>query len=77
MVKKPKLVLFDFGGTLFNSTPFDVKSGMEAVRKSADNPDAVTTEGLCALWRELDGKIQSSKRKESGNCVDIELAQML
>jgi len=49
-MKKPKLVLFDFGGTLIRSSEFWLEKGMEALRLSAVNPEVTTTKAMCELW---------------------------
>ncbi len=49
-MKKPKLVLFDFGGTLIRSSVFWLEKGMEALRLAATNPQATTTQEMCELW---------------------------
>ncbi|NLP47734.1 MAG: HAD family hydrolase [Clostridiales bacterium] len=49
-MKKPKLVIFDFGGTLIQSTVFWLDKGMEALRLAAINPKVTTTEAMCELW---------------------------
>lgn len=48
---KPKLIVFDFGGTLFDDGEFQLYEGMEALRLAADNAEAVTTEYMCNLFR--------------------------
>lgn len=49
---KPKMILFDFGGTLCNG-PFDLEKGLDALRRAAKNPDCVTTEKMCSMWNEM------------------------
>lgn len=46
---KPKMVLFDFGGTLCNGA-FDLEKGLDALRRAAKNPECVTTEKMCSMW---------------------------
>ena len=49
-LKKPSMVLFDFGGTLFYDGKMDFISGAEKVRLAADNPDVTTAQEMKKVW---------------------------
>lgn len=74
---RPKLVLFDFGGTLILDSPFSAFNGLEALRLAADNPEAATTEYLCALWQSLDERISRRTRGAAGYVLEIQLSGIL
>lgn len=60
--KKPKMIFFDVGGTLFADGKCDAAAGFEGLRLAAVNPDATCAETLASKWNEyLDevGKITS------------------
>lgn len=54
----PKLVLFDFGGTLFDDGPFIPEQGMEALRLAADNPEVTDATEMTRLFREFEGRLR-------------------
>jgi len=65
---KPKLVLFDFGGTLMIDGEFSLHSGMEKLRLAAENPDAATTEAMCGMFREMKNFADKINTNDS-NCI--------
>ena len=48
--KKPKMILFDVGGTLFDDGKFVAKDGLSALRRAAENPSVTDDDTLAALW---------------------------
>lgn len=70
--KRPEMIIFDVGGTLFNDGKFDAESGFDALRLLACNSDAVTTDLLIKSWNKYLGKIS-----ESGNQLEISLSSAL
>lgn len=53
-MKKPRMVLFDYGNTLIHEDPFDARAGFEALLDYAvSNPDGVTAAQLCRYNDEL------------------------
>lgn len=75
--KKPKMILFDVGGTLFKGTNFSAKNGLEKLRLCADNPDVATSEALEKLWNEFYDKIGSDLTSASGVKLDMPLSSAL
>lgn len=74
--KKPEMIFFDVGGTLFDDGRFDPVAGFEGLRVSAVNPEITCAEALASVWDEyLDevGKITS----ESGINLDIPLSAII
>lgn len=51
--KKPKMVIFDVGGTLLDDGHCIVADGFSALRRASKNPDATTDEFLTERWNEF------------------------
>ena len=77
MIKRmPKMILFDVGGTLFKGNNFSLENGFEALRLSAKNPDATTTEYLVKRWNEYVEDV-GRPRSKSGLILEISLSAVL
>ncbi|HZK38667.1 MAG TPA: HAD family hydrolase [Clostridia bacterium] len=75
---KPKLVLFDFGGTLIDDSDYRPLAASEALRLAADNPEDTTSEILCDLWRSMDERLSHrAKSDEAGYELDVQLSGVL
>ncbi len=74
---KPKLVLFDFGGTLIIDSPFSANDGLDALRLAADNPEVTTTGYMCELWQTIDSRVSQRGRSEAGYTLEIQLSGIL
>ncbi|HHX72037.1 MAG TPA: HAD hydrolase-like protein [Clostridiales bacterium] len=74
---KPKWVFFDFGGTLFDDGPFQLLSGMEALRLAAENPEVTTAEEMAKLWRGMEARYMGHLKTPEGYYVDVTLSSML
>lgn len=74
--KKPEMILFDVGGTLFDDTRCIVIDGLSAVRKASLNPDVTNDDTLEKLWNEYMSEIGSHK-SESGVSLDFPLSSAL
>ena len=55
--KKPKMILFDVGGTLFDDGKFSAIDGLRAVREASLNPQATDDSTLLSLWNEFENKV--------------------
>lgn len=73
----PKLVAFDFGGTLFIDGKFSLFDGLDGLRREALNPDAADTQTLCALMDDIELRAKSRFSDEPGVCVEIRLQETL
>lgn len=71
--QKPKMILFDVGGTLFNDGPCDPCEGFKKLITFADNPEAGDVQKMKACWDELVGEIAPCNRSVHGHTVDIPL----
>jgi FMN phosphatase YigB (HAD superfamily) len=75
---KPKLVLFDFGGTLIVDSKFQAFTGFEALRLAADNPQDTTTENLCDLWFAMEERLShQAKSGDDGYTLETQLSGIL
>lgn len=74
--KKPKMILFDVGGTLFNDGKCIPADGFEKLRLSAVNPDITTCSELAAYWDEYMSEVWGLKSK-SGSTVEIPLSAVI
>ena len=71
---KPKMILFDVGGTLFDDGKFVAKDGLSALRKAAENPEVTDDETLRRLWDDYTAEALGGKPKaKSGINLDLPL----
>ena len=74
--KKPEMVLFDVGGTLFDDGPCIPIDGLSELRKIAKNPDITDNRTLALLWDEHMNEISGLKSR-SGISLDMPLSASL
>ncbi len=74
--KKPKMILFDVGGTLFDDGRCNPVDGFEKLRLSALNPEKTTSEKLAEYWDEYLYEVSEIKSK-SGTILDIPLSTVI
>lgn len=75
--KKPKMILFDVGGTLFDDTKCVPRDGLSALRKHSENPEVTDDNTLEKLWNEYSEEIGSGHKSESGTKLDFSLSAYL
>ena len=73
----PKLVAFDFGGTLFIDGKFSLYDGLEGLRREALNPETADTDTLCVMMKNIEFRAKSRFSDEPGEAVEIPLRQTL
>lgn len=71
--KKPKMILFDVGGTLFADGKCNPADGFEKLRHYAVNPDATNGKALAGYWNEFLSEV-SDVISESGITLDTPLS---
>ncbi len=71
--KKPKMILFDVGGTLFADGKCNPADGFEKLRHYAINPDVTNGEALAECWNEFLSEVTGIKSK-SGINLDAPLS---
>ena len=75
--KKPKMILFDVGGTLFNDGPCVPKDGFSVLRLTAKNPEITDDESLAKLWNDFMDEVDISLKSRSGAELDIPLSSVI
>ncbi len=74
--QKPKMILFDVGGTLFDDGKCDPIKGFETLLKRAENPEVTTAERLASRWDEFLAETEGFKSK-SGVALDVPLSAVI
>lgn len=74
--KKPEMILFDIGGTLFADGKCDFIAGFEKLLGYATNPDVTTADELGSYWCEYLSEISALKSK-SGEKLEIPLSSAI
>lgn len=75
--QKPKMILFDVGGTLFNDGKCCPADGFEKLRLSAKNPEVTDSETLAALWDEYMQEVCFGMKSKSGITLDVPLSAVI
>lgn len=74
--KKPKMILFDVGGTLFADGKCNPAAGFEKLRHYAINPDVTNGEVLTEYWNEFLSEVSGIQSK-SGINLDVPLSSVI
>ena len=74
--QKPKMILFDVGGTLFDDGKCIPADGFEKLRLSAVNPEITTSARLAEYWDEYLNEV-SGLKSASGITLDIPLSAVI
>ncbi len=72
--KKPKMILFDVGGTLFDDTKCVPRDGLSALRKHSTNPQVTDDDTLAKIWAEYSEEIGSGHKSKTGTSLDFHLS---
>lgn len=76
-MKKPKAVLFDFGGTLAIDSEFDLERGVDSLRSVALNGGNFTTQEICDICRRLIADIKAvNKNKDVSFGIETPLSSI-
>lgn len=74
--KKPKMIFFDVGGTLFNDGKCKPAEGFEKLRHYATNPNITNAEALAEYWNKYLSEVSGIKSK-SGITIDVPLSSVI
>lgn len=74
--KKPEMIIFDVGGTLFDDGPCKPIDGLSHLRLASSNPEVTDDNTLALLWDKYMNDISSLKSK-SGVSLDMPLTAPL
>ncbi len=72
--KKPEMILFDVGGTLFEDSEFVARDGLSALRLASLNPDVTSDDELEKVWKGFTEEIGSGHKSRSGTSLDFLLS---
>ncbi len=72
--KKPEMIFFDVGGTLFDDGKCIPVDGLSKLRLAADNPDVTDDMTLAALWNVYMDEVNVGLKSKSGTSLDILLS---
>lgn len=75
--KKPEMILFDVGGTLFDDTRCIPKDGLAHLRMVSKNPQVTSDEELARLWEDYTEEIGSGHKSKSGTTLDFLLSTVI
>lgn len=73
---KPKMILFEVGGTLFDDGKCDPVAGFSELLNYADNPNITDGNTPAKLWDEYLNMVHGSK-SESGLSLEIPLSAII
>lgn len=76
-LKKPEMIFFDVGGTLFIDGKCIFRDGLSALRSFALNPEVTDDDTMCRLLDEYLEEVDTGHRSKSGAAMDIHLSSML
>lgn len=74
--KKPKMIFFDVGGTLFADGKCEPAEGFERLRHFALNPEETNGEALAEYWNKYLTEVSGVKSK-SGITLDVPLSSVI
>lgn len=75
--KKPRMILFDVGGTLFDDGKCIPRDGLSGLRNFALNPDITDDDTLGMLWDEYMSETGMSFKSKSGAVLDMPLSAVI
>ena len=75
--KKPQMILFDIGGTLFDDGKCIPADGLAQLRLAAENSDVTDDKTLTKLWYEYMEEMSVKLESKSGTALDIPLTAIL
>lgn len=75
--QKPKMILFDVGGTLFNDGKCIAENGFAALLSVSQNPDATNEKTLAKYWDEYIDEVCKGLKSKSGISLDAPLSAII
>ncbi len=75
--KKPKMILFDVGGTLFNDGKCIAADGFSALRLASENPNVTDDATLASYWNEYIDEVCKGLKSKSGISLDAPLSAII
>ncbi len=75
--KKPQMILFDVGGTLFNDGKCIAEDGFSALLRVAENPEVTNEKILTEYWNEYINEVCKGLKSKSGISLDAPLSAII
>lgn len=75
--KKPKMIIFDVGGTLFNDSKCIARKGFSALLRVAENPEITNEKILAEFWDEYIAEVCKGLKSKSGVNLDAPLSAII
>lgn len=75
--RKPKMIIFDVGGTLFNDGKCIPEKGFSALLSVAENPDITNEKVLATYWNEYMDEVCKGLKSKSGVKLDSPLSSVI
>ena len=75
--KKPKMILFDVGGTLFNDGKCIAEDGFSALLNVSENPDVTNEKELSKYWNEYMDEVCKGLKSKSGITLEAPLSAII
>ncbi|MBQ1954772.1 MAG: HAD hydrolase-like protein [Clostridia bacterium] len=70
---KPKMILFDVGGTIFDDGKCSQIAGLSKLRALAENPEVTTDEELLSYYEECLDELDFNRSSKNGDYLEIPL----
>ena len=75
--KKPMMIIFDVGGTLFDDGKCIAEEGFSALLNVAENPDVTNEKELAEFWNEYMNEVCKDLKSKSGIALDAPLSAII
>ena len=75
--KKPKMILFDVGGTLFDDGKCISEKGFSALLSVAENPEVTNEKELADLWNEYMVEVCGGLKNQDGKHLETPLSAII
>lgn len=75
--EKPKMIIFDVGGTLFKGKDFSAEKGFTALLSVAENPEITNEKILATYWDEYIAEVCSGLKSKSGISLEVPLSAII
>lgn len=75
--KKPKMIIFDVGGTLFDDGKCIAEKGFSALLSVAENPEITNEKILAEYWDEYMDEVCKGLKSKTGTSLDASLSAII
>ncbi len=75
--QKPKMIIFDVGGTLFNDGKCIPEKGFSALLSASENPEITNEKTLATYWDEYMNEVCSGLKNKKGKHLETPLSAII